>query len=147
MRARYGATTLAIVSMTSAANAADGQSPDSVLKVVQYAIPAIPALTFIGSTDEKITRPITPKDIAGFVTSGIDQSGHVAQGLGAEFGMRQIFMPHLDVDGYRHHYLFANTAVSIGTVKVASDSSSTNLGLGLRMTVFDGSDPMTATPD
>jgi len=132
--------------LVAASHSANAQSDSvDVLKVVQFTIPATPALAFIGTTSEKITQPTTPKDIAAMIANGIDASGHVVQGLAGEIAFRKIFLPNLDVDGYRKFWPFilANTALSAGTVKVAGDTSSTNIGLGLRVTLFDRSDPMT----
>lgn len=124
----------------------DGKDTLLLTKMVQFAIPATPALSFIGATSEKIARPVSAKEFATFLSNSIDEAGKLVQGLAVEVAIRQAFFAKMDQTEYasRRGFVLANTALSLGTAKTTGDSASTNLGLGLRTTFVDRSDPMSA---
>lgn len=137
--ALFTATTAGVLSAQSPAPA-----KDSITKYFTYAIPAMPGLTFIGSTSEKIARPTSVKDIVTTFANGVDESGKLLQGLAVELGTG-LLTRGMDQAEYRTFggFIRANTALSIGTIKAAGDSASTNLGVGLRVVILNRADPGT----
>lgn len=137
---------LAALGLVSASRSEAQGDTISLTRLVQFTVPATPALTFIGASTEKISRPTAPKDFAALLSNAIDESGRVIQGLAVELSPKKLLIPRMDAEGYRRRagFITANTAISVGTIKATGDSSSTNLGIGLRSTILDRSDPMTA---
>jgi hypothetical protein len=132
--------------------AAHGQSADSTaLKGSQevaslYAIPENPAVTFLNASAARITQPVTPKAFLAALASGIDAQGHAHQGWGLEvspFALIPAF--HLTLAEYRSSlpkYWLSNLQFSFAAVATSGDSSSTDLGYGVRATFYDAGDPL-----
>lgn len=112
-----------------------------------YAMPELPALTFIDAGAAKIVRPVLPRALATELVNGIDSAGRVKQGLAIAIAPWALLGQRITLQQYQKDYgkyLAANTQVSLGTVRVAGNAAATDLGLGLRLTLLDGSDPMRA---
>jgi hypothetical protein len=144
MRALLSALALSIAITAPAA----AQEPGSVElpKVVQFSVPASPALKFIGSNPEEISRPTSLKALATSILSGIDAGGRVQQGVAAEIAPVQFFSRTMDAQEYTQpwNYFLANLGISLGTLKAASDSTSTSIGAGIRAVLLDRTDPMSS---
>ncbi|MGI4873100.1 MAG: hypothetical protein ACRYFX_18225 [Janthinobacterium lividum] len=113
-----------------------------------YAMPEVPALTFIDAGSPKISRPVTPRALATELVNAIDTAGRVQQGLAIAVAPAALLGKAVTLADYQHNYgqyLISNAQVSLGTVRVAGTTGATDLGLGLRLTLFDGSDPMRST--
>ncbi len=112
---------------------------------VRYAVPEIPATTFLNASSAKITRPTTPKDLLLALMNGVDDQGRVKQGFALEAS------PYAVIPGFqvtleqyqrsRGSYILANLLGSLAAT-TAADSTATDLAYGLRATLFDGGDPM-----
>lgn len=117
---------------------------DSLPKVVQFSLPATPALDVIGAKAEAISRPTSPREIAAEFGPSIDMKGRLQQGLAVELNPRQLLRPDLDYAAYRSslkNRLISNATFSVATA-AATDSASTNVGVGLRIVFLDKSSPL-----
>lgn len=112
----------------------------------EFSVPSIPALNFISSDPSDISRPSNVKKLAASLYNGIDENGNVKQGLAIEAKLSEYLSVKIDPDDYRENrlkYMLYNTQFSLGTIATSGDSTSTDLGWGVRITIFDNSDPMT----
>lgn len=113
---------------------------------VQFSVPASPALKFIGANPEEIGRPTSFKALAASILSGVDADGRFQQGAALEIAPVQFLWTTMDASEFAEaaNFILSNIGLSAGTVKTASDSSSTALGLGARVVLFDRTDPMSS---
>ena len=112
----------------------------------EFSVPSIPALNFISSDPSDISRPSNVKKLAASIYNGIDESGNVKQGLAIETKLSEYLSVKIDPDEYRKNrlkYILYNAQFSLGTIATSGDSTSTDLGWGFRITIFDNSEPMT----
>lgn len=126
-----------------------GGAPAAVPVVPSYAVPEAPAFTFLGLNPSKVTRPIGPRDIAIAVLQAVDSSGKMQQGFALSL-TPWYFLPGFSVPLERYQrswpaYVAANAQLSLGTARGTGDSAATDLAVGLRFTLLDGSDPMRDT--
>jgi len=126
---------------------AAGQASDST-HLWGFSIPESPAFTFLNASPAEVTRPTRPRDLAFALANGLDSLGRVQQGLALDvvpWPWLPGFTPRLDAYQDRRRwwiYAITNTGISLGTIRSAGDSASTDLALGLRTILFDRSDPM-----
>jgi hypothetical protein len=125
----WGSTTLA------------GQS-----NVSPYAIPDAPAFIFLGANPAEVQRPMSPRSLAASLASGIDAAGRVQQGFALDLAPWSL-IPTLRIPLSQYQqspasFLLANTQISLGTLRTPGDDGSTDLSLGIRLTLWDRSDPM-----
>ena len=118
-------------------------------KLRPYAIPESPAFTFLNATPGNVSRPTTARALAVGVLGDVMSTGEIPQGLALDVAPWSL-IPGLRIplSGYQTRpglYALANTQFSLGTVRAEGDSADTDLGAGLRITLFDGSDPMRDT--
>jgi hypothetical protein len=114
--------------------------------VTPYAIPEAPAFIFLGATPAEVQRPTTPRSLATSLVSGISAEGMVQQGFALDIAPWSL-IPSLRIPLQQYQrspasFLLANTQLSFATVRTPGDDGSTDLSLGLRMTLWDKSDPM-----
>jgi hypothetical protein len=110
-----------------------------------YAVPEIPAASFLGVTPATVTRPSAPKDVLASLLNGVDANGRVQQGLAIEGSPYIIPGVTITPDDYATKpwmYLLANTRLSFATARASGDTGSTSAALGLRVTIFDFGDAM-----
>lgn len=110
-----------------------------------YAVPKIPALEIISADPNTIARPTTAREFATSLYNAIDATGNVKQGLAFEIKPNYIFKEPIDLNNYQNNkmaYMLENTQISIATVATSGDSSSTDLSWGIRIVIFDKTDPM-----
>jgi len=111
-----------------------------------FALPSIPAFTFLNVSPEKISRPGTLKDVAVDLVSGVDKDGRSVQGVALEISVAELGGPAISLKEYqgsRTKFILQNLRISLGTVKASGDSASTDAALGIRIPIFNNSDPMT----
>ena len=144
---RFGRTDLALLAVL-ASLCAFGSSKAAGQEVPQFrtAVPESPAFTFLGATPDLVSRPSSIRDLGAALLSGIGPDGKVQQGFALD-ATPWIFIPGLSIplDAYDSSVLkrgLANLQLSVGTVRAAGDTASTDLALGLRTTLFDGTDAM-----
>ena len=114
-----------------------------------YAVPESPAFTFLNFAPASVNRPNTPRDFVAALANGVDEDGHVHQGISLEVTPAYL-IPGLGVglSEYQRSFLkrlLNNTQLSLATVRASGDTAATDLGLGLRFTVADNGDPMRDT--
>lgn len=121
-------------------------SPSVVSAQKPYAVPASPAFTFLEATPGTVARPTTARALAGSVLDGISATGQVQQGIALDLAPWSLFpsirIPLEEYQSSPASYILANTQVSFASVRAAADSADTDLGFGVRVTLFDRSDPM-----
>jgi len=110
-----------------------------------YAIPEIPATSILAGTPQTITRPVTPKDFASALISGVDQDGKVRQGLALEVSVGLFHLLQTSLSEYQaswYNRVRSNTLFSLATVRSSGDTTSSDVGWGVYMPLFDGGDPL-----
>lgn len=121
---------------------AAGSDADRVIQ--SFSIPESPAFVFLSASPAQVTRPTTARELAVGLINAIDEDGHVRQGVALEFQPSRFFAPITQAT-YRRRglaYILTNAQLSIGTVRVAGDTSVTDLAIGLRLMLYDGGDPL-----
>lgn len=132
---------------TGAAGAADAQAPaPDTAKLRPYAIPESPAFTFLNATPGNVSRPTSARALAVGLLGDVLQTGDVPRGLALDVAPWAL-VPGLRIPLGRYQaspalYALANTQLSLGTVRAKGDTADTDLGAGVRVTLFDRSDPM-----
>jgi len=132
------------VTLAAAAAALAAALPAAAQK--PYAIPEAPAFTYLNVTPAEVSRPTTASAFAANVLNGVSPTGQMQQGVAMELAPWS-FIPSLrispqDYRTSRAKYALANTQLSLATVRAAGDSAAVDVGLGLRVTFLDHSDPM-----
>jgi hypothetical protein len=109
---------------------------------VSLAVPETPAFTFLGASPAKVSQPGTARDLAIQTVNAFDEEGHVRQGFALD--VRPALLRPIPLESYRQYWprLLYNAQLSAGTVQSPGDSGSTDIALGLRLTLLDRSDPM-----
>jgi hypothetical protein len=145
------AATLAIAASAASAQSTARDSVNSALQgaqetASQYAIPEIPAVTFLNGSSVSITQPVTPKAFVAALTNGVDAAGHVRQGFGIEASIFSLIPAfRITLDEYRKShvkYALSNMQLSFAAVATSGDSTSTSVGYGIRAIVYDDGDPL-----
>jgi hypothetical protein len=113
---------------------------------VAYAAPESPAFTFLSASPAKVSRPNSLRDFVFSLISGVNADGNAQQGFAFEVAP-WYFIPGvaISLDAYQNNwpsFVFANTQVSLGTVRVSGDDADTDASFGLRIGLFDQGDPM-----
>ena len=124
---------------TSAASAAGNQLTS------YYAVPEIPATTILGVASTTVTRPITQKDFTSGLVNAIDQSGKVKQGFAMEGTLGLLAPFRVTLSQYQKDpraRFWSNLAVSLATTQTSGDTSSTDVGWGVRAPIFDEGDAL-----
>jgi hypothetical protein len=119
--------------------------PDTA-KLRPYAIPESPAFTFLDATPGSVSRPTTARALAVGILGDVMQTGEVPQGLAVDVAPWAL-VPGLRIPLSRYQrspglYALANTQLSLGSVRAPGDAADTDLGGGVRVTLFDRGDPM-----
>jgi len=114
--------------------------------VSPYAIPDAPAFIFLGANPAEVQRPMSSRSLAASLASGIDDAGRVKQGFALDLAPWSL-IPTLRIPLSQYQrspgsFLLANTQISLGTLRTPGDDGSTDLSLGIRLTLWDKSDPM-----
>ncbi len=126
---------------------AQGQA--GVTDVSRYpsqALPDAPAFTFLAVAPTSVSRPVSPRAFASSLINAIDSSGQVLQGIAIDV-TPWTYIPGVSIslDEYqqsRAKYALANMQVSLATVRAGGESGNTNVGIGLRFSPWNRSDPM-----
>jgi hypothetical protein len=115
----------------------------------RYAVPEVPAVTFLDASAANIARPATPKDFLVTLANGVDADGRARQGFALEASPFAIFpgfqVTLADYRRSRLRYALANLLLSVATVQTTGDTASTDLAAAARTTLLDRGDPMRDT--
>ena len=138
--------TLAVCVATAAQAQAAKTSAPTADVLPAFAVPESPALSFLGLSPGKVTRPTTPKDLAASLLNGVDSTGRMQSGIAVGVTLWSIF-PKISIplSAYQRDwraFALANLQLSLATVRAAGDTGATNLAIGFRTTLIDRSDPM-----
>jgi len=134
-------TAPAMIALVSTAGVSFAQA-----NVTAYAIPEAPAFTFLSAAPAEVQRPTSPRSLVTSLVSGIGADGLVQQGFALDVAPWSL-IPSLRIplSAYQQNpgsFLLANTQLSIATVRTPGDDGTTDLSLGMRLTLWDKSDPM-----
>jgi hypothetical protein len=116
-----------------------------------YLVPDAPAFTILGITPATIDRPATITKLGSAIANIVTDKGTVRSGVALEVSLRGLGL----LDRRRYHdyatqfatRFLARTALSIASVSdsaTAMTPAQTRLALGLRLVIFDESDPLLA---
>jgi hypothetical protein len=109
-----------------------------------FAVPEIPAVTFLDASSAKVTRPVTPRDFVAALVESVDEDGRVQQGFALEGALSLVPAFRPTQDQYMSGglpYVLANTLISIATVQSSGDTADTEVGIGARAVLIDRGDP------
>lgn len=110
-----------------------------------YAVPEIPATTILGVASSTVSRPVTQKDFTSGLVNAIDQTGKVKQGFAMEGTLGLLAPFRVSLNRYQSDLrarFWSNLAFSLATTQTSGDSSSTDLGWGVRAPIFDEGDAL-----
>ena len=136
-----------VASAALAALALSAATPARAQETLEFvtAVPESPAFIFLGASPTRVTRPGATRDFAAALLTGVDDQGKAQNGFALEATAIDI-IPGVNVSLPRYrrweNFVAANTQLSIGTARSAGDSASTDLALGVRVTLLDQGDPM-----
>lgn len=135
---RYLSTlALAVVASQGAAQqlAADG-----------FSLPATPAFTYLGVSPTKISQPASPRDFGAALANALDSLGRTQQGFALDASLWTVFpvmrITNADYASKPGTFALANTQLSLGTVRAAGDTMSTDAALALRTNLVNHADPL-----
>jgi hypothetical protein len=113
---------------------------------VGFTVPESPAFTFLGVSPTKVSRASNARDLGAALINSVDSTGRLLTGVALSATLWTL-LPDVSVGLPKYQtdwkaYALANTQLSLGTVRASGDSGDTDIGLGLRTTLLDRSDPM-----
>jgi len=132
---------LLVVLLVATAARAQDKRPELVASA-----PESPAFTFLGVSPTHISQPGAVRELGAAMLSAIGEDGRVRQGFALEVTPWSL-VPGLtvslrDYQGSWAKYVLANTQLSVGTARAAGSDAATDLSAGIRLTLFDATDPM-----
>src|SRR5690349_21759986 len=96
---------------------------DSSAAQLTYAIPESPAFTFLGVAPTKVTRASSPRDLGAALTTAIDSTGRVVNGvaIGATVWtlLPDVAIPLRTYRSNGFAYALANSHLSLGTARAS----------------------------
>ncbi len=134
----------AIAASLTLLHPARAQQPSSAPEFIT-AVPESPAFIFLNASPTKVTRPGATRDFGASLINGINDEGKVQQGFALEATPIDVVPGfNLTLPEYRKwlNFVAANAQLSVGTVRAGADSASTDLAVGLRLTLLDEGDPL-----
>ena len=126
---------------TKAATAKSG----GAAAVAEFAVPELPAVSFLNGSTANISRPTTPKALLSALASGVNAKGKPTQGFGLEITPASLIPLGITLSSYQENWFsraLANVSLSIATVATAGDTTSTDVAYAVRATLYDDGDPM-----
>jgi hypothetical protein len=123
------------------------QNAENLAKVIEsIAVPELPALSVLGVTPDKVTRPGNGRELALAILQGIDENGNPQNGLAIDLAPYLLFFGNdISHSHYRENWLcrFAShIQLSLGTAKGQGENDkSIRMAAGLRASIFDSGDP------
>lgn len=131
---------------TAKAQGIDAKKADAGAIPLTFAVPESPAFTFLGVSPAKVTRASSARDLGAALINSVDSTGKVLNGVAISASLWTLLSQTVSLERYQRDpvaYAFANSTISIGTVRAAGDDSTdTDVALGFRTTLLDRSDPM-----
>ncbi len=127
----------------------DSTSSADNLKVpwaqLDLAVPEAPAFVLLGVAPSEVNRPTNVRELGVALLNGVDKHGRLRVGLAVTAAPYLALRGrNLTLQAYRRSVLarlLTRAQLSIGTSRAADDTASTDLGLGIRLVLFDAGDP------
>jgi hypothetical protein len=113
-----------------------------VYKNITYSVPDAAAFHFIGANPREISTPSSVGALGLGVAGLVDSAGRFRNGIAIDLAPRRFFS--ISRAEYVHSLLarlITNLSLSVGSIAGAGDSTSTDVGLGVRTVLVDHSDP------
>ncbi len=107
------------------------------------AVPESPAFTILSASPSNVTRPGAVRDLGLALLDGIGDDGKVVQGFSLEASPWVLPGFTVSMNEYQDSwakFVGSNLQLSLGTVRSAGDTSSTDIALGARATLIDRGD-------
>lgn len=118
---------------------AQGSPPD-------FTMPNAPAMTYLGASTAKVSRPASGRDLAVALADGVDSLGRAQRGVAIDFALWSL-LPFRVGPEYRKGsgpaFIYGNTQLSFATVRTTGDTSSTDLAIGIKTNFVNHADPLT----
>lgn len=112
--------------------------------ILDYQVPQSPAFTVLGTNPTQIVRGSAAKPLVVNLLTEFIQSGKIQPGVAIDFSPFFLFGGQFkNINDYRDNdknRLLANTQLSIAALKNKTDSSSADIGVGMRFTFWDDHD-------
>lgn len=109
----------------------------------EYRVPDDPAFVFLGVTPKQVDAPGSAKEFAFAVASGISAEGKAQSGVALGLAPADVFRVAIPVQRYRSGrpaFWLYNLQLTLGTIRAAGDTASTDFAVGGRTLLF-GPDP------
>jgi|GEM_PF-2234693 len=112
--------------------------------ILDYQVPTSPAFSILDISPQQVTRAGAVKPLVANLFSNFLQTQKLDPGIAVDFSPFLLLGGGFkDLNEYKQSAekrILANTLFSLATIKNQSDSSSTDIALGLRITLFDSHD-------
>lgn len=119
-----------------------GNTPQPDITPVDLGIPESPALTVLGLSADKATRPGTLTAFAAAAANGVDDHGHVHSGVALNANPYRLYKANrLTIEDFRGvSGFYTRTAVSLATTQEASGNVG-HVAVGFHTALFDAGEP------
>jgi len=104
---------------------------------VDYAVPDMPAFAILGSEPTTVLRPTSAREVGVAIANFLSNGQVLPKAFAAEFAPYML-LANKSLSDYQRKLCCYRTRLSIGTR--ANDNGGTEIGLGLRFTLWDKSD-------
>lgn len=136
-----------LYAQTAALTEGKAEAAKNRAALTNLSVPEIPAFSFLGATPTNIARPNGARAFGAALLQGVDASGKVKQGFALEI-LPFLHLGKTSLQQYQSSFwarVKSNLQLSVGTAKASGDSASTDIGLGLRVTLLDNGDALADT--
>jgi hypothetical protein len=111
-----------------------------------YSVPTGPAFDFLNTSPSEISRPGSVQALKTDIANAISPEGSVQQGIAVDFAPWSFIDSwKISLSDYQTNsakFAAANTQISFATIRSATDSGATQAAVGIRITLFDHTDPL-----
>lgn len=118
--------------------------------ILDYAVPSSPAFTVLDATPQQVTRGSAAKPLIFHAFPNFLQTGRLDPGIAADFSPYVLLGGGFqNLEHYRTSWIrrmLANSMLSVAALKNSKDSSNADIGLGIRITIFDDHDLFANSP-
>lgn len=107
-----------------------------------YNVPDDPVFVYLGVAPKNVATVGAPAQLVAALAQGIDEHGQAVAGVAVSFVPWSPRRFPLGLDEIRNPWKYAalRTQISLGTVRAAGETGSTDLGIGFRTLLFDAGD-------
>ena len=112
--------------------------------ILDYAVPSSPAFTVLDVTPQQVTRGSAAKPLMFNAFTNFLQTGRLDPGIAADFSPYVLLGGGFqNLEEYRKNWYrraLANSMFSVAALKNSKDTANTDIGMGVRITLFDDHD-------